>query len=391
MMKWLAIGLGVLVVAVGIGIIVLQEYGMAWMFKPGAEFAENEPWPAPDYTDPANWAGLPGRDDAADAMPEGLTPVPEAQRLADAFYIHPTVNFKKDRWNADVADAEMNMLVDQLPVKSQASAFNDCCRVHAPRYRQATFYTFFDNAPSNIAAIDLAYQDVARAFDYFVGTLEPGRPIVLASHSQGSHHLQRLLAERVSGTAIAERVVAVYVIGSGFPLEAITKNAPDFPVCESPEDTGCVIHWDTFWEDGSPDPTARGLSKWIEGKYQVPEDYTGVCVNPLTWTDAKGEKVDHNGAVKLDAGAFGDVFRGGDAPPLGTETTLGPVIPNLTEAWCTDGILYVPDNDDAFFEGPSIPGGSLHLLDYALFWKDISDNASLRVNAFIAAQANALR
>lgn len=123
----------------------------------------------------------------------------------------------------------------------------------------------------------------------------------------------------------------------------------------------------------------------------MPEDYTGVCVNPLTWTEAKGEKADHNGAVKLDAGAFGDVFRGGDAPPLGTETTLGPVIPNLTEAWCTDGILYVPDNDNAFFEGPSIPGGSLHLLDYALFWKDISDNASLRVNAFIAAQANALR
>ena len=391
MWKWIAIGLGVLIVVVGIGLVVLQEVGMAMLYKPDAEFAEHEPWPAPDYTDPKSWSALPGRDDAADTLPEGVEAVPEAQRLADVFYVHPTVNFGTDRWNGKVGDPELDMLVDQLPVKSQASAFNGCCRVSAPRYRQATFYTFMEDKPSNIAAIDLAYQDVARAFDYFVGTLEPGRPIILASHSQGSHHLARLLAERVSGTAIAERVVAVYMIGIGFPVEAIAKNAPDFPVCQSADDTGCIIHWDTYWENGNPDINYRGLPKWIDGQYQHPEDATGVCVNPLTWTDAKGEKSDHAGAGRVDPGAFADVFTGGSAPEAGSESHLGPIIPNLTEAWCARGFLWVPDNDHEAFQTLRIPGGSLHLLDYALFWKDIHDNASVRVNAFIAAQANALR
>jgi len=391
MWKWIAIGLGVLVVVAGIGLVVLDEVGMTMLYKPKAEFSEHEPWPAPDYSNPDSWSALPGRNDAADELPAGVDAVPEAQRLADVFYVHPTVNFGTDRWNGKVGDPELDMLVDQLPVKGQASAFNGCCRVHAPRYRQATFYTFFSDEPSNLAAIDLAYQDVARAFDYFVGTLDPARPIIIASHSQGSHHVLRLLAERVSGTAIAERVVAVYMIGIGMPVEAIEKNAPDFPVCQSADDIGCVIHWDTYLEGGNPDASYRGLPKWLDGAYRHAEDPTGVCVNPLTWSDQKGEAADHKGASDFDVGEFGGVFLMGSMPEPGSETKLVSILPNLTAAWCDKGFLWVPDNDHEAIQPLPGTAGSLHLLDYSLFWKDIHDNAGVRVNAFIAAQANALR
>ena len=53
-------------------------------------------------------------------------------------------------------------------------------------------------------ALDLAYGDVAAAFDQFVK--EAGdRPIILAGHSQGALHLERLLREKIAGKPIAKR------------------------------------------------------------------------------------------------------------------------------------------------------------------------------------------
>ena len=45
-----------------------------------------------------------------------------------------------------------------------------------------------------------SYQDVRSAFLHFIETIDPNEPFVLASHSQGTFHLARLIDEEVDGT-----------------------------------------------------------------------------------------------------------------------------------------------------------------------------------------------
>jgi hypothetical protein len=66
---------------------------------------------------------------------------------------------------------------------NQASVFNGCCDVYAPRYREAAIHVFFGDAARRDAVLGFAYQDVERAFDYFLEHFSNGRPFVIASHS----------------------------------------------------------------------------------------------------------------------------------------------------------------------------------------------------------------
>src|SRR5207253_5296524 len=100
-------------------------------------------------------------------------------------------------------------------------------------------------------ALDLAYSDVAAAFDRFVA--EAGkRPIILAAHSQGALHLARLLKEKVAGKPIAKRIVAAYVIG--WPL-SVTADLPAMgqQPCAGADQAGCVLSWMSFSEPANPD------------------------------------------------------------------------------------------------------------------------------------------
>ena len=65
-------------------------------------------------------------------------------------------------------DSRANDLTDSWVMRDQASVFNECCRVFAPRYRQATLYSFQDNSGSGEKALDLAYEDVRTAFLYIL-------------------------------------------------------------------------------------------------------------------------------------------------------------------------------------------------------------------------------
>src|SRR5258706_533076 len=68
-----------------------------------------------------------------------------------------------------------------------------------------------------LAAFELAYQDIKTAFQYYLDHYNNGRPIIIASHSQGSSHAQRLLKEFFENGPLKNRLVAAYVIGMYIP------------------------------------------------------------------------------------------------------------------------------------------------------------------------------
>ncbi len=384
----IAVALLVFVFMGAVGLFAMERFAGQILFKPKHSFAEQQIPTAPDYDDPASWVAFPDRDDAADIVPDGFSVSDDDDRPADVFYIYPTVLLDKSSWLADTSDPVTNMIAEQMPVKGQATAFNGCCRVYAPRYRQATLWTFMANEPDNHQAMDFAYQDIARAFDHFVATIGPDRPIVLAGHSQGTRHLVRLVAEKINGTALADRIVVVYAIGSGVFTEVTTRGLSDFPLCDSPSQTKCLITWDAVDQAkaGGRD-MGTGLYMWLDGAYQPANDPSLACVNPLTWrAGGAGEKADHAGMVPLDSSAFGGVFIGRPAPPVGTQAKLGALIPQSLSASCAAQGLLVDVSGIGDHGKTSMPGGSLHLKDYSLFYKDIFDNAVVRVNAFLAAR-----
>ena len=144
--------------------------GLAGFFgHPKATFAATTPPPAPDYDQASAWFAFPGRDGPERSTPPGLQPVAEAAAPADVFFVQPTTASMSDAWNAPIGDEGPlfhPMVLDQVTI------FNSCCRIYAPRYRQATLYGLKHSPAAN----NLAYADVARAFRWYVAHENHGRP-----------------------------------------------------------------------------------------------------------------------------------------------------------------------------------------------------------------------
>lgn len=140
---------------------------------------------APDYSAAAAWTAHPERRDPADAVPAGLRAIEQTRAPVDVFYVHPTT-YLGSGWNGPVDDPELNAQTDELATLIQASAFNGCCAIYGPRYRQAHGQAFVQPGPDGASAIDLAYGDVLEAFRFFLEQHSRRRPFILAGHSQGS-------------------------------------------------------------------------------------------------------------------------------------------------------------------------------------------------------------
>ncbi|MBX8827435.1 DUF3089 domain-containing protein [Ochrobactrum sp. SFR4] len=339
--------------------------------RPIRPFTQMDPPPAPDYAQPNAWLALPNRNGIERSTPPGLTAVDEMTALADVFFIHPTMYLKNDIWNAAYDAAGK---YDKPVLLAQASAFNSCCRIYAPHYRQASLVGL-----SEPAAVALAYSDVASAFEYYVAHFNKGRPFVIASHSQGTGHAMRLLQEKILGTPLQEQLVVAYTIGAYTPSNFATIG---LPTCNKPEQTGCIISWNTSQTGRTgANRLTRDVLYWWQGSERRSGALPAICVNPLTWTE-------HDAAdAMLNTGSL--PFPSKPFPT--TATTLSPLQPHLTAAVCRGGLLNVdlPWTSE-FRDALAILTGSYHGHDYGLFYGNIRANALLRVENWLDRRAEGL-
>lgn len=313
---------------------------------------KDAPQPAEmDYANPAAWAALPSRYDAADLIPrKSKLQDGQADAKADVFFIHPTIfTYKPENeyaWNASMTDAALNTSVDSSTILNQATAFNAAGRVFAPRYRQAHYQAFVtEYKEDKDAALDVAYSDVKRAFDYYVTHENKGRPIIIASHSQGTVHATRLLKEYFDGKDLGKQLVAAYIIGIATP----TNTFKNIPVCSSPTQTGCFVAYTTFLQGYLP-PWHPGTATAL------------ASVNPLTWSTDENfvSKEKNSGGV-----SYGFKY-----------------VKEFADAQNHLGILWT--------NTPYVPGRSFvklknwHKADINLFYHNIRENAVLRVNTFLS-------
>lgn len=335
---------GVVAVLSALFFIFRDEIGFGLMrmaLAPDQNFAQDQRHPAPDYSLPLHWAALPDREDDADVSPQGLDLDQQATAAVDVFFIHPTTYYKSAYWNQPLDDIEANDFTDTQVLRNQASVFNSCCKIYAPRYRQATLYAFMDSGDDGEAAIDFAYQDVREAFEYYLEHFNNGRPFIIAGHSQGGKHADTLLQE-INNTPLMQQLVAAYPVGFFFSGE------DSVPVCEYATQTGCQVTWNSVAPDA---PTFSDTSN-------------SICVNPLNWS-AQGDYADfseNQGAVNF--------------------TGQGAVEPGVADAQCVDGLLHVTDVRSENYSSEMFGPGNYHVYDYSFFHMNIRSNVLARIQAF---------
>ena len=353
--------------------------------RPQGQFSADRLPIAIDYSSLSGWAAHPDKEDKSCFLPDvaGLSTAGEA--AADAFYLHPTSYFG-NQWNASPADGKAKELVDELMVPAQASAFNGCCRIFAPYYRQATFYSFLRESKDGRRALELAYSDVKRAFEYYLEHLNQGRPFFLVSHSQGTLHATRLLEEVIDPGPNAGQLVAAYVPGFRFPLEK-ARRFRQIKICADPLDVNCLIAWDCYLEGQNPHSVVNRTEHYYQGRWKRVSGKPVVGVNPLRWSGDLSPT-----PAELNLGAVSLTFRNrplsmaefSSKEVLGIKSTgLSVPFPNEVGARLRkDGILYITRPEHGIFRRMVLPGNNYHNYDFALFYMNIRQNAIDRLSAY---------
>lgn len=290
----------------------------------------------PDYSSLSSWYTPPNLD---------LTN-PEA----DVFYLHPTTFLTEWAWNQDINDRRVNKRTENTYLLWQTVPFTDFAKIYAPIFRQATIYAFIpekDGGPKDSdsqQAKDVAYEDVEKAFDYYMNNLNKGRPFYLVSHSQGSYLAVRLLQKKYKQYNLGKNMVAAYVVGEYIG----DKTFKDMPLCRTQEQTGCFVTWATVQEGKKP--------QLVTGDPVGPL----VCVNPLTFTTSK-EAADATANLG------------------GVPMSMDRIDPGIVSAKCENGILRIPPPKKSGYKNDH---GDYHESDFNLFAINIGDNALKKLASF---------
>lgn len=355
-----------LVVAFGIVWAMFAPRLIGFAMQPSAAFVAPKPAAANSYGQIAMWYARPEiTGNPALWMPEGATK-PAQQGDAAVFFIHPTsfLDVRPASWNAALDDKATNERAE-LFIRGQASVFNGVGQVWAPRYRQAAFGTFLTTKPEAQQALDAAYRDVALAFDAFVAANGGNVPIIVAGHSQGAVHLMRLLREKITGTPLAQRVVAAYVVGWPISVDTDVK-ALGLPACQTANQSGCVLSWQSFAEPADPSPVTETYDATTGFDGRPRRGTAMLCTNPLTGTP---------GATAPASANLGAVI---PAEDFKTGTLQKRTIPARCDA---RGFLLIgapPEGITAYV----LPGNNFHVFDYSLFWTNIRADVARRLANF---------
>jgi hypothetical protein len=306
----------------------------------------------PDYAKSENWAAHPYKSDPSDLVPLPLQATHQYDSTVDVFFVHPTSYTDKTfrGWNASLSDSILNQKTDLSSIQYQASAFNEY-RVFSPRYRQAYIDAYFTkDTVAAEKAFELAYNDIKSAFQYYLENYNQGRPIIIASHSQGTTHAKRLLKEFFDGQQLQKQLVAAYLLGMYIPRDFYSN----IPVCYDSASTGCVVGWRTYRKGYTPEFVEK-------------EKVLSIVTNPLTWsTDApEAPSADNKGGVLLN---------------------FNKVIPHIVNASIHDGVLWVSKPKslgNVFYTNKNY-----HIADYNLFYINVRNNAKERIACFQSIASN---
>jgi hypothetical protein len=350
-----------------------------------------------DYAKPESWLCRPDANGACDgdlSLTEVtatgalvLPPPPTLPAKVDCFYVYPTVS-RQPGGNSDGRATEDERYV----AEQQFARFVDVCRRFAPLYRQTTLASIFGGAKGDAA---LAYGDVKAAWNHYLAEDNEGRGVILIGHSQGTRHLNQLIAEEIVGKPVQSRVVAAHVIG--FPLavadpEAATPGTPPphLPLCRRANHTGCTVAYVTYWAERPPAADNRFAGRPGPGQMVA-------CVNPARLMDTPTlAAILPTRPRATQTGIWASAGGSASLSPVPV-ATASYMLSGLIDGAClrgADGSSYLAASSSvpriaATFEAmdKALPGWGLHLIDVNIAQGNLVALARRQAEAWVARQA----
>ena len=209
---------------------------------------QSEPVPAePDYQDSSQWY------------------VSDRQADADIFYIISTEtgdyvlpSGETCHYADTYADSLRRPLYGEM--LGVDTLLSGRLNYYSPYYRQCSLQSF-ENDSLRAARMPLALGDVRRAFDYYLNSMNGGRPFILAGFSQGAHIMMELL--KTMDDDVFSRMIAAYAIGI-----VINDSDRHIVAAKRADDTGVTICYNSVRDTSC---TMRGWTK------------SHVAINPVNW------------------------------------------------------------------------------------------------------------
>lgn len=363
-------------VTAGVILALLLVAGAAFVWRddilrtrldPKEPFQTYDPPPAPDYATKAAWALLP-------ANPGAPSP---SDPIADVFFVGPTTFDGGRHWNAPIDDAKADRLFRQVMAPNYAGPFVRVGRIFAPRYRQASLYTFMTLREDAKEARRFAYSDVVAAFRHYVANYNQDRPFVVVGVEQGGGLAARLLAEEVAtNPKLKARIAAAYLIQTVVPA-----NSPPIPACIARDQPGCLAAWISVFES-EPERAQAILDRSLvwdqDGQLVNLQGRVPLCFNPLL-----GAASNAPAPARLSLGA---------ANATGLEWGARPAfLTRQVAARCEKGVLRVSRPKSSSLRPSGSWTDQRKAAAYNLFYADIEADAKARVGALETQRAAAPR
>lgn len=327
---------------------------------PKQPFQTYQPPAAPDYGRRSAWALFPSGPDQHGADQGG----------ADVFFVHPTTYSGGEQWNGPIDHPRSTRQLTQVMLPNYAGPFARVGRVFAPRYRQASLYSMMSMREDAQDARRFAYEDVRRAFLYYLEHLNGGRPLVLVGVEQGGSIADRLLREEVERRPdLLRRLAGAYLIRTVVPADAYASG----PVraCARREEARCVVAYMPVprgqW--GKASRILRRAYVWGPGDRLEPlAGRPALCVNPLLGAASPAlaptrENLGAANATDLEWGA---------RPAF---------LPRQVSAQCEGGVLWISKPKSSSLKAAGGWAERLKAPGYNLFYADLEADALARLKA----------
>lgn len=351
-----ALALGAALVTAAAASIVFQDNIARLGLNPRSPFQTAPAPQPPEYGARGAWALWPDKD-LDDAS-------------AEVFYVHSTTYYSARSWNAPIAEPKAEAILRRNAIPNEAGPFSGIGPIYAPRYRQATLFSFFTHKYDGVAAREFAYRDVRAAFIAYLAQADPAKPLILVGYGQGGLHVQRLLEEFFqTDKKLRGRLAVAYLLEQATPLDLFDGVLKETPPCRAPEETRCVISYIDY-EPGFGGEMERARNRsmsWTaDGRLKATVGRPLLCVNPLTWREGGGraDAESHDGAASATGLKFGET---------------PPALAKAIGAECVDGVLVVDRPVQAFLRRPSWFGQKWRARSYNLFYFDLAADATRRV------------
>lgn len=358
--RWIMGGVIGLNLLVGLTAYFMRDNLFRELIQPAVPFQVDEPPPVPDYSDAAAWAFRPQSAYASLGK-------------ADIFIVHPTTAWSgRTGWNMDIADNVSRTRLETIALPNHAEPFAAAGPLWVPRYRQAVLFALLSQRDDSHEALNLAYEDVARAFLTFQQARNPKRPFVLVGLGQGGLHVLRLLQEKGD---LGPMLAASYLIDQPAPTALFEglRAVPGFPKpCRNAKQARCLVSYNSL--DGGDERGARILKErstiWTaEQGYRAIGGASFACVNPLTGAAQFG-----NASASTNRGSAA-----ASGLERGTEPAL---LPGETGAVCRKDLLWVEVNRPAALSRSRFELGTFYkITGYNLFYAALSTDVQARVDA----------